>query len=102
LSGSKENVTAIGSIFNFMFQSPEKRPLLLPKYPVVLNYCPYYALLALEAEEWCIQDRNEIWKNLLIKLHIQQGKSNVDDALKVIQTLKFIIIMILFCCFFCT
>ncbi|KAE9544479.1 hypothetical protein AGLY_000020 [Aphis glycines] len=82
LSGSKENVTAIGSIFNFMFQSPEKRPLLLPKYPLVLNYCPYYALLALEAEEWCIQDRNEIWKNLLIKLHIQQGKSNVDDALK--------------------
>lgn len=66
-----------------MFQSPEKRPLLLPKYPMVLYYCPYYALLALEAEEWYIQGRNEIWKNLLIKLHLQQGKSNVDDALKV-------------------
>lgn len=76
-------MTAIGSIFNFMFQSPEKRPLLLPKYPVVLYHCPYYALLALEAEEWCIQGRNNIWKHLLMKLHLQQGKANIDDALKV-------------------
>jgi hypothetical protein len=67
-----------------MFQSPEKRPLLLPKYPMILYHCPYYALLALEAEEWCIQGRNNIWKNLLIKLHLQQGKANVDDALKVL------------------
>ncbi|XP_025411523.1 ectopic P granules protein 5 homolog isoform X2 [Sipha flava] len=81
-SDVKENITAIGSIFNFMFQSPEKRPLLLPKYPMILYHCPYYALLALEAEEWCIQGRNNIWKNLLIKLHLQQGKANVDDALK--------------------
>lgn len=67
-----------------MFQSPEKRPLLLPKYPMVLYHCPYYALLALEAEEWCIQGRNNVWKNLLMKLHLQQGKANVDDALKVL------------------
>lgn len=66
-----------------MFQSPEKRPLLLPKYPAVLYHCPYYALLALEAEEWCVQGRNDVWKNLLTKLHLQQGKANVDDALRV-------------------
>jgi len=66
-----------------VFQSPEKRPLLLPKYPVVLCHCPYYALLALEAEEWYVQGRNNIWKNLLMKLHLQQGKANIDDALKV-------------------
>lgn len=66
-----------------MFQSPDKRPLLLPKYPMVLCHCPYYALLALEAEEWCIQGRNNLWKSLLMKLHLQQGKANVDDALKV-------------------
>lgn len=80
-----------------MFQSPDKRQLLLPKYPVVLYHCPYYAFLALEAEEWCIQGRNEIWKNLLMKLHLQQGKANVDDALKVsnIHTIKCFIITIL-------
>lgn len=66
-----------------MFQNPEKRQLLLPKYPVVLYHCSYYAVLALEAEEWCIQGRNNIWKNLLMKLHLQQGKANIDDALKV-------------------
>lgn len=70
-----------------MFQSPDKRPLLLPKYPVILYHCPYYALLALEAEESCIQGRNNIWKNLLIKLHLQQGKANIDDALKVRLTI---------------
>lgn len=83
-----------------MFQSPEKRPLLLPKYPVVLYHCPYYALLALEAEEWCIQGRNNIWKNLLMKLYLQQGKANVDDALKVKNIIIFLAIGILFCfCF---
>lgn len=66
-----------------MFQSPDKRPFLLPKYPVILYHCPYYSLLALEAEEWCIQGKNNIWKNLLMKLYLQQGKANVDDALKV-------------------
>jgi len=99
-SNAKENVTAIGSIFNFMFQSPDKRPLLLPKYPVVLYNCPYYALLSLEAEEWYIQGRNKIWKNLLMKLHLQQGKANVDDALKVKNTVEYFMIIILSCCYF--
>ncbi|XP_050538200.1 ectopic P granules protein 5 homolog isoform X2 [Daktulosphaira vitifoliae] len=81
-SDIKENMSAIGSILNFVFQSPDKRSLLLPKYPVVLSNCPYYVLLALEAEEWYIQGRNEIWKQLLIKLRTQQGKANIDVALK--------------------
>ncbi|XP_050432163.1 ectopic P granules protein 5 homolog [Adelges cooleyi] len=81
-SDFKDNATAIGSIFNFMFHSPEKRPLLLPKYPTVLSNCPYYAVLALEAEEWCVQSRNDVWKRLLTKLQSQQGKANIDDALK--------------------
>lgn len=61
----------------------------MPKYPVVLNHCPYYVLFALEAEEWIIQGRNDVWKNLLMKLHLQLGKANVDDALKVRFTTKY-------------
>jgi len=83
-----------------MFQSPDKRSLLLPKHPVVLHNCPYYALLALEAEEWYIQGRNKIWQNLLMKLHLQQGKANVDDALKVNNTINCFRISILFHCYF--
>lgn len=45
---------------------------------------PWFALFALEIEEYVVHDKTGLWKQLLVDLVTSVGKANIDSTLKVI------------------
>ncbi|XP_014271688.1 ectopic P granules protein 5 homolog isoform X2 [Halyomorpha halys] len=43
---------------------------------------PWFALFALELEEYIINEKTGLWKNLLVNLVTSVGKANIDSSLK--------------------